>query len=278
MSQLVNFSALQYLSSLNLTDQLLFRIDNSLSGADGFGRAGVSVLEQTLPVFSIVAATSSYWNAGLNLTASFQSAFNTVNSNSANWNIVYTTSSVFTTVQSNSANWNSIFTTGNTYSANWNSVFTTENTYSANWNSNYTYTNTNSGNWQTTFTTVRDTSAAWNDVIDKTVSACNVMDNVLYITDSVIELDSTFAGKTIICDADTGCIVYVPPFSVHQIAPHSRIRFIDFHGTGYIVFSAHFDSTINSFGNSLSSAGRNAEVSLLQSEENTWFLTGKLKE
>lgn len=70
----VNFSDLLSISSINAGDQLLIRLDNSLSGSDGFAKITRTHTETSLGVYT------------------------TVNSNSANWQ------SVYTTVQSNSAN------------------------------------------------------------------------------------------------------------------------------------------------------------------------------
>jgi hypothetical protein len=71
MSTPVNFSSLTSLSIISNTDQLLVRLDNSLSGTAGFGRITKSRL------LSSVDLTS--------LSANWQSTYTTVSSQSANW-------------------------------------------------------------------------------------------------------------------------------------------------------------------------------------------------
>ena len=72
MSSPVNFSSLTSLSTISNTDQLLVRIDNSLSGTSGFGRITKARL------LSSVDLTS--------LSANWQSTYTTVSANSGVWN------------------------------------------------------------------------------------------------------------------------------------------------------------------------------------------------
>jgi len=110
---------------------------------------------------------SSGWVGG-------NSAFTTVNANSANWNNSFTgfaaqsanNSNVYTTVQNTSSDWNNTKTTVNSNSASWiggNSAFTTVNANSANWNNVYTTVQATSTDWNTTKTTVNANSANWNN-------------------------------------------------------------------------------------------------------------------
>lgn len=71
MSTPVNFSSLTSLSTISNTDQLLVRLDNSLSGTSGFGRITKARL------LSSVDLTS--------LSANWQNTYTTVNSTSSSW-------------------------------------------------------------------------------------------------------------------------------------------------------------------------------------------------
>lgn len=71
MSTPVNFSSLTSLSTISNTDQLLVRLDNSLSGTPGFGRITKARL------LSSVDLTS--------LSANWQNTYTTVNSTSSSW-------------------------------------------------------------------------------------------------------------------------------------------------------------------------------------------------
>ena len=280
MSQLANFSDLQSLSAFSPNYQLFLRLDNGLSGVAGFGRTTFDVFEKGMTIFSSVSPNSASWNASLTLTANFQASFTSVVSNSAKWTALYAASanwnSVYTTFNANSALWSDSRSTVNANSALWSASQTEVNTHSANWNSTYTTTDTKSANWDSNYNTVLNTSAFWNNVIDKTVSACNVMDFTMTISSSAFDISANMAGRTAICDAADGSWVYVPRDSDLFVPTDSRLTFIDFHGSNYIVFDKHPDVTINSFANSLSSAGRGAECSLLKVSPDTWFLLGKL--
>ena len=99
----VNFSTLTNQSTVSAGDQLLIRLNNSLSGADGFGRTTLTNFNNSLNVTTVVRSTSGNWN----------NSFTTTQSNSAKW------SSVYTTTASNSAAWNSTSTTVRSNSASW---------------------------------------------------------------------------------------------------------------------------------------------------------------
>lgn len=71
MSTPVNFSSLTSLSTISNTDQLLVRLDNSLSGTSGFGRITKARL------LSSVDLTS--------LSANWQNTYTTVSTNSGSW-------------------------------------------------------------------------------------------------------------------------------------------------------------------------------------------------
>lgn len=88
----LNFSALQSLSSVGSSDQLLISLDNALSGAQGFGRSTRAKLEQSLGVYSTVQSNSAQWAADSTtdtgvraLTANWQNTYSTVNTASASW-------------------------------------------------------------------------------------------------------------------------------------------------------------------------------------------------
>jgi hypothetical protein len=103
-------------------------------------------------------------------SANWSSVYSTTNANSANWSSSYATAtavsaigaSTYSTVNSNSANWSSVYTLTNANSANWSSVYTTTNINSAGWASAYTTTNSNSANWSSVYTTTNANSANWN--------------------------------------------------------------------------------------------------------------------
>lgn len=80
MSQIINFSTLQLLTSVDVYDQFFIRINNGLSGYNGYGRATYDTVFSNLSVSSVANDT-------------------VLNSNSANWN------SVYSVVHTNSAEW-----------------------------------------------------------------------------------------------------------------------------------------------------------------------------
>ena len=57
----VSFSSLQQNITASTTDQFLIRLDNALSGADGFARISVLNAEKSLGVFSTVQSNSAAW-------------------------------------------------------------------------------------------------------------------------------------------------------------------------------------------------------------------------
>lgn len=88
----VNFSSLQQNTTASNADQFLMRLDNALSGADGFARISKPNLEKSLGVYATVQSNSASWatdsttDAGVRaLTGNWQNTYTTVQSNSASW-------------------------------------------------------------------------------------------------------------------------------------------------------------------------------------------------
>ena len=102
----INFSNLQAITAAAATDQIMIRLNNALSGADGFARLVIRNLENSLTVTSTVFANSgTVWNyRGSDvkaLTGNWQGTFTTFAAQSGN------NASVYTTVNANSATtWN----------------------------------------------------------------------------------------------------------------------------------------------------------------------------
>lgn len=65
----VNFSSLQQNTTASNADQFLMRLDNALSGADGFARISKPNLEKSLGVYATVQSNSASWGAGASLPA-----------------------------------------------------------------------------------------------------------------------------------------------------------------------------------------------------------------
>ena len=127
----VNFSDLQAASSASNNSQVLVRLDNSLSGADGFRRVSVFNFGKSLNVNSTVASNSA-----------------------TNWNYQGTDIKVLT------GNWQNTYTVYATSSAALNSLFTTVQTNSATtWNYQGSDIKALTGNWQNTYNTVQTNSA-----------------------------------------------------------------------------------------------------------------------
>jgi hypothetical protein len=106
MSQGINFTSLQIASSAATSDEFLIRLDNALSGANGFAQITVTNVEKSLGVYSTVRSNSASWatdsttDAGVRaLTANWQNTYTTFSSQSAS------NASVYSTVQSNSSTW-----------------------------------------------------------------------------------------------------------------------------------------------------------------------------
>jgi hypothetical protein len=106
MSQGINFTSLQIASSAATSDEFLIRLDNALSGANGFAQITVTNVEKSLGVYSTVRSNSASWatdsttDAGVrSLTANWQSIYTTFSGQSAS------NASVYSTVRSNSASW-----------------------------------------------------------------------------------------------------------------------------------------------------------------------------
>lgn len=57
----VNFSSLQQNTTASNADQFLMRLDNALSGADGFARITKPNLEKSFGVYSTVQSNSAAW-------------------------------------------------------------------------------------------------------------------------------------------------------------------------------------------------------------------------
>lgn len=106
MSQGINFSSLQIASSAAAANEFLIRIDNALSGANGFAQITVTNVEKSLGVYSTVRSNSASWaidsttDAGVRaLTANWQNTYTTFSGQSAS------NASTYSTVQSNSSTW-----------------------------------------------------------------------------------------------------------------------------------------------------------------------------
>jgi hypothetical protein len=106
MSQGINFTSLQIAPSAATSDEFLIRLDNALSGANGFAQITVTNVEKSLGVYSTVRSNSASWatdsttDAGVRaLTANWQNTYTTFSSQSAS------NASVYSTVQSNSSTW-----------------------------------------------------------------------------------------------------------------------------------------------------------------------------
>lgn len=106
MSQGINFTSLQIASSAATSDEFLIRLDNALSGANGFAQITVTNVEKSLGVYSTVRSNSASWaadsttDAGVRaLTANWQNTYTGFSSQSAS------NASVYSTVQSNSSTW-----------------------------------------------------------------------------------------------------------------------------------------------------------------------------
>jgi hypothetical protein len=98
-----NFAALQSLTGVGSTDQFLVSLNNSLSGAAGFGRVTTAAMAQllsfnssnaqlsisngnTISLSALSASGGSGTDTGVRaLTANWQSTYTTVSSNSATW-------------------------------------------------------------------------------------------------------------------------------------------------------------------------------------------------
>jgi hypothetical protein len=90
MSQGINFTSLQIASSAATSDEFLIRLDNALSGANGFAQITVTNVEKSLGVYSTVRSNSASWatdsttDAGVrSLTANWQSTYTTFSGQSA---------------------------------------------------------------------------------------------------------------------------------------------------------------------------------------------------
>jgi hypothetical protein len=158
----VNFSDLQASSNATTNSQVLVRLDNSLSGTDGFSRVSVFNFGKSLNVNSTVASNSATnWNYQgtdiKSLTSNWQNTYTTVGINSAtNWNYQGTDIKTLT------SNWQNTYTNFSAQSANNLSVYTTVNANSAtNWNYQGTDIKSLTGNWQNTYTTFSAQSAIY---------------------------------------------------------------------------------------------------------------------
>ena len=128
---------------------------------------------------TVVNTTSAAWNNDHNTINSLSagwvggnSAFTTVNANSALWAADYTITNASSAawnaatsvVNTTSATWNNTRNTVNSLSAGWtggNSAFSTVNANSASWVADYNSMNSLSGGWELARTTVNTNSASW---------------------------------------------------------------------------------------------------------------------
>ena len=189
------------------------------------------------------------------LAGSTGSAVSVVNSNSANW------SSVYTTTLANSANWNSNYTNTFANSANWSSVYTVTFANSANWNSNYSTTFANSARWSSVYSSYNGASGSLITSIANAGTQGNLtitslggstglgLTNLttggspqftnLTITNNLSVLgDFTYLNTSVsvtsalsVVNAGTGPALFVKQTGVQPIA-----YFVDADGTGDIIF------------------------------------------
>jgi hypothetical protein len=189
------------------------------------------------------------------LAGSTGSAVSVVNSNSANW------SSVYTTTFANSANWNSNYTNTFANSANWSSVYTVTFANSANWNSNYSTTFANSARWSSVYSSYNGASGSLITSIANAGTQGNLtitslggstglgLTNLttggspqftnLTITNNLSVLgDFTYLNTSVsvtsalsVVNAGTGPALFVKQTGVQPIA-----YFVDADGTGDIIF------------------------------------------
>jgi hypothetical protein len=83
----VNFSSLQQNTTASNADQFLMRLDNALSGADGFARITKPNLEKSFGVYSTVQSNSATWGASLPAGGTTNQILvkNSATSNDASW-------------------------------------------------------------------------------------------------------------------------------------------------------------------------------------------------
>ena len=117
-------------------------------------------------------------------TTHANSVYNTVSSNSADWNL---TNSVYNTVSSNSARWDSTLNDLSTSATGWNSTWTT--------------VSSNSSDWDETYTTVTDNSAAWSNTNEQLIQAGKL------VTDH-IQSTCLFGGGPTNVGVDSSASVY----------------------------------------------------------------------
>jgi len=148
----VNFSELQSTTNASSGSQLFLRLDNGLSGADGFNRINFVNFEKSLNIYPIVSSFSANWNNASsvienggtvdgNLVVNGELSANFIRAASANIDVINITNyelsgfSILSgglTVQGTISANNIIYdATGN--SSKWNSVYSTVNTASAIW-------------------------------------------------------------------------------------------------------------------------------------------------
>ena len=129
-----NFAALQSLTSVGDSDQLLVSLNNGLSGAAGFGRVTTIALEKSLDVYTTVQTTSGAWKQ----TLSFNSSNAQLSISDGNTISLSALSASGTGVRALTGNWQSTYSTVSSQSANWQSTYTTVSSNSASWNNNLT--------------------------------------------------------------------------------------------------------------------------------------------
>ena len=129
----------------------------SVSGAKIYAKYGGDVdgtnSDEWSSVYSTTQEYSASWSSG---GTEGNSAYTTVNQNSAKWE------STYTSVKDTSADWDSTYTSVKDTSADWDSTYTSVKDTSADWDSTYTSVKDTSADWDTTYTSVKDTSADWD--------------------------------------------------------------------------------------------------------------------
>lgn len=158
-----NFAALQSLTSVGDSDQLLVSLNNGLSGAAGFGRVTTAALEKSLDVYTTVQTTSGAWKQ----TLSF-------NSSNAQLSISDGNTISLSALSASGAGGSGIDTGVRALTGNWQSTYSTVSSQSANWQSTYTTVSSNSASWNNSLTIFRQVSSIVSPNNVTTVHALSV--------------------------------------------------------------------------------------------------------
>ena len=291
MATAVNFTALSSIVAIGNTDQLLVRLDNSLSGSSGFARITKTALLCSVNVSGLSGNWQNTWTSYSNQSANNVNVFTSVNANSANWNNTWTSYSnqsarnvnVFTSVNANSANWQSAWTSYNAQSA---ALFNSASSPSQGTVRLLT---------QDLVTFDVDTGLQTADsprfagvTVNGVASAATIvgtLSNCKYVatTESKNTPNYAFAlgdeSKTIIDSYSTNSYYGITPNSDVTFSIGTQIVVVQGNksASNYTVISAGGGVTVNSYNNSLSLAGNYAAATLIKTGTDTWYLIGNLQ-